>query len=117
MPVDEPRDPRPGPGTAASREAVAAVAAAVCAHPDVVRLDGGPFGAVASYLPGRRRVLGVRIGGPGESTEVAVVVRWGTPLASVADGVAGRVREVLGPVAVDVTFADVVMPVAAAATP
>ncbi len=110
-------DSRPGPGTAAAREVVEAVAAAVLAHPEVVRLDGGPFGAVASYLPGRRRVLGVRVGGPGEATEVAVVVRRGSPLAVVADEVADRVRAVLGPVPVDVTFADVVPGAGAAPSP
>jgi hypothetical protein len=34
-------------------------------------------------------VLGVRVGGPGEATEVAVVVRRGSPLAVVADVVPG----------------------------
>ena len=50
-----------------------AVAAAVLAHPGVARLSGGPFGTIASYLPGRR-VIGVRL--PLEDTdpvEIAVV--------------------------------------------
>ena len=33
-----------------------AVAAAVLAHPGVAPLSGGPFGTIASYLPGRRVV-------------------------------------------------------------
>jgi hypothetical protein len=65
------------PDAAPDRSARAAeLAAAVLAHPGVARLDGGPFGTVASHLPGRRRILGVRIG--------------------------------VGPVAVEVTFSDVV---------
>ncbi|GAY12138.1 hypothetical protein [Pseudonocardia sp. N23] len=112
--MTEPAAPHPVPGTSAPREVADAVAAAVLAHPDVERLDGGPFGAVASYLPGRR-LLGVRVGGPAEPAQVAVVVRFGTPLPALAESVAQRVRAVLGPVPVDVTFADVVLPVAGSA--
>ena len=81
------------------------VAAAVLGHPSVLRLDGGPFGSIASYLPGRR-VWGVRLGDP---VEIAVVVSLGTPFAEIAEGIAARVRDVLGDetVAVDVTVADV----------
>ncbi|TCK21023.1 hypothetical protein [Pseudonocardia endophytica] len=84
----------------------AAVADAVLAHPSVLRLDGGPFGVVASHLPGRR-LPGVRIGAGDEPTEVAVVVALGRPFPALADEIAGRVRSVLGPVPVDVTFSDV----------
>lgn len=84
----------------------AAVADAVLAHPSVLRLDGGPFGAVASHLPGRR-LPGVRIGTGAEPTEVAVVVGLGVPFSRLADEIAGRVRSVLGPVPVEVTFSDV----------
>lgn len=81
------------------------VATAVLEHPSVLRLDGGPFGSVASYLPGLR-VWGVRLGDP---VEIAVVVTLGTPFGEIADGIAARVREVLGDdtVAVEVTVADV----------
>jgi anti-sigma factor RsiW len=85
------------------------VAAAVLAHPAVARLDGGPFGTVASYLPGRRRVLGVRIGVGDEPVELAVVVRLGTPLPQLADELGDVVRGLLGPVPVEVTFSDVVL--------
>jgi hypothetical protein len=85
-----------------------AVAAAVLAHPAVARLDGGPFGTVASYLPGRRRLLGVRIGAADEPVELAVVVRLGTPLPQLADELGAVVRGLLGPVPVEVTFVDVV---------
>ncbi len=83
-----------------------AVADAVLAHPSVLRLDGGPFGVVASHLPARR-LPGVRIGAGKEPTEVAVVVALGVPFDRLADEIAARVRTVLGPVPVDVTFADV----------
>lgn len=81
------------------------VAAAVLEHPSVLRLDGGPFGSVASYLPGRR-VWGVRLGDP---VEIAVVVSLGTPFGQIADGIAALVRGVLADDtrAVEVTVADV----------
>lgn len=93
---------------------VAEVAAAVLAHPGVARLDGGPFGTVASHLPGRRRVVGVRIGVGDEPVELAVVARLGTPLPRLADELGAAVRGVLGPVAVEVTVCDVVAAVAPA---
>nr|WP_239028339.1 hypothetical protein [Pseudonocardia acidicola] len=71
-------------------------------------MDGGPFGSVASYLPGRRRLLGVRVGAAGEAAEIAVVVRAGAPLPRLAGELGALVRAVLGPVPVEVTFADVV---------
>ncbi|MEQ3553063.1 hypothetical protein WIS52_21560 [Pseudonocardia nematodicida] len=82
-----------------------AVAAAVLTHPSVLRLDGGPFGSIASYLPGAR-VQGVRLGDP---VEIAVVVALGMPFPEIAEGIAARVRAVLGDEAraVDVTVADV----------
>ncbi|MDN5919247.1 MAG: hypothetical protein L0I76_29830 [Pseudonocardia sp.] len=96
------------PARAADRSAARAadVAAAVLGHPAVIRLDGGPFGSIASYLPGRR-LAGVRVGTGEEPTEVAVVVRLGHPFPGLADEIAGRVRSVLGPVGVEVTFSDV----------
>ncbi len=95
---------------------VAEVAAAVLAHPGVIRLDGGPFGTVASHLPGRRRILGVRIGVDDEPVEVAVVARLGLPLPRLAEELGAAVRALLGPVAVEVTVSDVA-PVAVPARP
>ena len=92
------------------------MAAAVAALPHVARLDGGPFGTVASHLPGRRRLLGVRLhGGPDgvRAAEVALVARLGVPLPRLARQVASAVRGVLGAVTVDVTFSDVVPAVTA----
>jgi len=91
--------------TAATASAVATV---VAAHPGVARLDGGPWGTVASHLPGRTRVVGVRLGVHPEPVEIAVVARLGVPLPQLADELAAAVHGVLGPVPVDVTFSDVV---------
>lgn len=95
----------------------AQVAEAVLAHPGVARLDGGPFGTVASHLPGGRRILGVRVGSGAEPTEIAVIARLGMPLPQLADEVADAVRGVLGPVPVEVTFSDVVPGLVAAPEP
>ena len=84
----------------------AELAAAVLAHPGVARLDGGPFGTVASFLPGRR-VDGVRIGIGDEPVELAVVARLGTPLPQLAAELGAIVHRVCGPVAIEVTFSDV----------
>ncbi|MGW5054515.1 hypothetical protein [Actinokineospora sp. NPDC004072] len=81
--------------------------AAVLAHPAVVRLDGGPFGTVATALPGRR-VQGVAIGGQG--VEVAVVLRADQPIPAVAAELRDRVRAVVGQVPVDVHVSDVELP-------
>ena len=86
------------------------LAVQVSAHPDVVRLDGGPFGTVASHLPGRHRVLGVRIGVGDEPVELAVVARFGVSLPGLAEEIGAVVRGLLGPVAVEVTFSDVADP-------
>lgn len=83
--------------------------AAVLAHPGVARLDGGPFGSIASYLPGRR-VVGVRIGVGDEPVELALVARLGTPLPRLAEELGSVVRALCGPVAVEVTVSDVVGP-------
>ena len=57
------------------------VAAAVLAVPGVVRLHGGRFGELGTYLPGRR-VTGVRI--DDEGTEVHVVVSDLAPVPQTA---------------------------------
>lgn len=91
-------------------EVAGRIAAAVLAHPAVARLDGGPFGTVASHLPGRRRVLGVRVGVGDEPVEIAVVALLGTPLPRLADELGAIVRVLLGPVEVEVTVSDVTDP-------
>lgn len=82
------------------------VAEAVLAHPCVTRLHGGPFGTVASYLPGRT-VLGVRMGEIGEPVEVAVVVRLLKPLPDTIAEIRGRIRGIVGQVPVHVLVSDV----------
>lgn len=105
------------PDAAPDRSARAAeLAAAVLAHPAVARLDGGPFGTVASYLPGRR-IVGVRIGAGDEPVELAVVARLGTPLPRLADELGAVVHGLFGPVAVEVTFSDVAVPPASVGSP
>ncbi|MDQ3904290.1 MAG: hypothetical protein M3300_02280, partial [Actinomycetota bacterium] len=84
-----------------------AVAAAVRAHPAVADLDGGPFGTIACYLPGRR-VVGVRIGEPGQPVDVSVVARLGTPLPQLATELRRMITAVSGPRVIDLTINDVI---------
>lgn len=95
------------PHESASPELAERVAAAVTATPGVAGLDGGIFGAIATYLPGRR-LTGVRVGGAGEPVEVGVVVTFGR---SIPDTVRAVRRAVAGVVApgtdVDITVADI----------
>jgi hypothetical protein len=98
-----------GPGAAAQRRVVTAaadpvvpvvaptspaeiVAAVVLAVPGVVRLHGGRFGELATYLPGRR-VTGVRIDDDG--TEVHVVLSDLVPIP----GTAAQVQRAVSAVA------------------
>jgi hypothetical protein len=57
--------------------------------PDVARLSGGPFGSVATYLPGAR-LPGVAL--RDHEVEIAVVARQGRPLPEIAE----EVREAVG---------------------
>ena len=93
---------QPDPGELAD-----AVAAAVRAHPAVADLDGGPFCAIACYLPGRR-VVGVRVGEPGEPVEVSVVARLGTPLPQLATELRRVIAAVTGSRVIDLTINDVI---------
>jgi hypothetical protein len=83
---------------------VDAVAAAVAGCAGVAALDGGSFGEVASYLPGRK-VVGVVVGN-GRVT-VQVRARWGVPVPDLA----GLITVVLAPLTghrpVDVVIADI----------
>ncbi|MFT4087451.1 MAG: hypothetical protein QM658_09910 [Gordonia sp. (in: high G+C Gram-positive bacteria)] len=78
------------------------VARAALAVPGVSRLSEGPFGAVATYLPGGR-VAGVALAS--ERGEVQVVARLGYQLRDVAEEVR-RAAEVIAGCPVDVTVAD-----------
>jgi len=82
------------------------VAAAVLAVPGVVRLHGGPFGGLGTYLPGRR-VTGVRIDDAG--TEVHVVLTTAEPIAVTAARVQ-RAVSALAPMPVRVHVDDIDVP-------
>ena len=85
------------------------VAAAVTAHPAVARLHGGPFGAIATPLPGGR-LVGVWIGTRGEPVELGVVLHLDRPIPEVVPELRREVARVCGGAAVDVTVADVELP-------
>jgi hypothetical protein len=82
------------------------IARALVAHPAVVRLDAGHFGDVATALPGRR-VVGVRTGPPGGAVEVGVVLWLMAPIPALVGQLRLLVRELTGPVPVDVQVVDV----------
>lgn len=106
-PVDDdaghtPADPaRPGPDALAEL-----VADTVAAHPSVARLDGGTFGAVATWLPGRR-LVGVHVGGPAEPVEIGVVLRLDRPIPATVASLRRTLAPLVGGSAIDVTVADV----------
>ncbi|HVL85035.1 MAG TPA: hypothetical protein VM367_12220 [Pseudonocardia sp.] len=107
----------PAAGTPSAEESLAErVAAVVTAHPAVARLHGGAFGAVATYLPGRR-LIGVRVGASGEPVELGVVVRLGYPLPPVVRTLRREVSALCGGVPVDITVADLDVPAEAIGAP
>ena len=85
----------------------AAVAERVAACRSVARISAGPYGEVATYLPGRR-VTGVRIGDG--RVEVHVVACWGVRVPDLA----AEVRTAVGPLAagmrIDVHVDDIDVP-------
>ncbi|WP_300008035.1 hypothetical protein [Pseudonocardia sp.] len=92
------------------------VAATVAAHPAVARLDGGKFGVVATYLPGRR-LLGVRIGQGSEPVELAVVLHLQRPIPDVVRDLRREVSALCGGTTVDITVSDVAVPALAVGPP
>lgn len=107
---------RAGPGTAAGDPLAVhplydvdpdVIAARVLACPSVAALSGGPFGAAATYLPGRT-VPGVRL--TAEAVEVHVVARWGPPVAEVAAEVRRALSGSTAGRRVDLVVEDVVLP-------
>jgi len=83
---------------------VDAVAAAVRGCAGVAGLDGGQFGEVASYLPGRT-VAGVVVNGG--RVLVQVRSRWGVPAPALAAAITRALRPVTGDRTVDVVIADI----------
>ncbi|MEU3165307.1 hypothetical protein [Streptosporangium sp. NPDC006930] len=69
------------------------IADAVLRCPDVADLSGGPFGTVATYLPGER-FPGVAL--RENEVEVSVVVRLGRPIPEIADAVRAAVAPMVG---------------------
>lgn len=96
-----PGGPTPDPAALAE-----AIAARVAEHPSVAALHGGPFGTVATYLPGRR-VIGVAVDEADGSVELAVVARLDTPLPELIAELRRWVSALAGQVAVHVLVADV----------
>jgi hypothetical protein len=82
------------------------VAAAVLAHPSVAGLHGGPFNDVATHLA-TGRLVGVRIGAPGEPVEVAVVLRLDRPIPDVVAALRATVSALCPGRPVDITVADI----------
>ena len=82
---------------------VDAVAAAVRDCAGVSGLDGGQYGEVATYLPGRA-VEGVVIGG---RVRVQVRSRWGVEAPLLAAQITTVLAPLTGPRPVDVVIADI----------
>jgi hypothetical protein len=87
-----------------------AVAAIVRCCAGVSALDGGPFGEVASYLPGRT-VPGVAV----DASRIRVQVRskWGVRATDVAALITAALAPLAGTRPVDVAIADIDDPPAA----
>jgi hypothetical protein len=99
----------PGPAPFDGIE-VDAIAAIVRGCAGVSALDGGRFGEVASYLPGRT-VPGVAV----DDSRIRVQVRskWGVPATDVAATITAALAPLAGPRPVDVAIADIDDPPAA----
>ena len=69
------------------------IAALVLAVPDVTRLHAGRFGEVATYLPGRRRITGIKLGD--DLIEVHVVVAGQVPIRVTAQLIHAAVATVV----------------------
>ncbi|GAA5041961.1 hypothetical protein GCM10023259_011200 [Thermocatellispora tengchongensis] len=88
------------------------MAEAVRRCPDVAALSLGPFGTVATYLPGVK-VSGVAVR-DGE-IDIAIVARYGRPLPEIADEVRDAVAPLAGGRRVNVAIDDLELPETAAA--
>lgn len=92
------------PSTTSVAELAEQVSQLVQDHPSVVKLHGGEFGEIATYLPGRR-ITGVRISDDGR-TEISVVLRLDRPLSTVVSELRSTIAARTGG-PVDITVADV----------
>ena len=103
-----PSSPSPLGDDVGNHQVADLVVDAVLAVPGVVRLHGGMYGEVATYLPGRR-VFGVQV--REASTHVHVVLGWDSNIATTTD----QIREVAQTIVrtpVDVTVEDLELPTA-----
>ncbi len=91
-----------------------AVAAAVRGCAGVSGLDGGQFGEVASYLPGRK-VQGVVVSGG--RVRVQIRSQWAVPAPELAALIKAVLVPLTGHRPVDVVIADIDDPASAPATP
>ncbi|WP_260477888.1 hypothetical protein [Nonomuraea sp. WAC 01424] len=92
----------PGAGAKAEAEVLAE---RVRACPGVAGLSGGPFGTVATYLPGER-VMGVSA--DGDAVTIAVVATLDRPLPETAEDIRRAVSDLAGGRPVNVRIDDVV---------
>jgi hypothetical protein len=81
---------------------------AVLGCPDVAAVYGGAFGEIASYLPGRAAVPGVRI--DDDVVEVHVIARYGSPLAQVGEQIGAALTSRLHDRQLRVSVEDIVLP-------
>lgn len=101
--------PSPGTDPAAAATAPDAgvvadlVAEAVLSVSGVAALNSGPFGEIATYLPGRR-IPGIRVGT--DHCAVHLTAEYPADLSAIADAVRAAVETVVGP-PVNVTIEDV----------
>ncbi|MFP5071874.1 hypothetical protein ACLFMI_19700 [Pseudonocardia nantongensis] len=96
------------------------VAAAVLGCPGVAALHGGPFGEIATYLPGRR-VAGIRVhpddtAGTITAVEVHVIGRFPASVVEIARQVRSALHPVVGAAPVDVVVGDYAEPSSSART-
>jgi hypothetical protein len=102
--VGPPTPEAPGLGPLPER-----IAEAVLAHPAVAALSGGPYGTIATYLPGRR-LPGIVLGEGEEPARVAVVLHYGAPVEATAAELRRIVAAASGARRVDVTVTDLELP-------
>ncbi|WP_181958210.1 hypothetical protein [Nonomuraea deserti] len=81
------------------------IAQRVRACSGVIRLSGGPFGTVATYMPGER-LLGVSVND--REVEIAIVARMDRPLPETADEVRQAVTDLADGRRVNVRIDDIV---------
>ncbi|SDK14401.1 Asp23/Gls24 family envelope stress response protein [Nonomuraea jiangxiensis] len=72
--------------------------------PGVAKLSGGPFGTVATYLPGDR-LTGVSV--DERAVEIAIVATLDRPLPEIADEVRRAVADLVGERRVNVRIDDI----------